>query len=61
VCNLLLAVMSLLAIKYVYEKQTVRLFALIESPNLGVKMSWYVDIVVYFKFKKLTVFIIIRC
>jgi len=38
-----------------------RLFALIESPNLGVKMSWYVDSIVYFKFKKLTVFIIIRC
>jgi len=38
-----------------------RLFAVIESPNLGVKMSWFVESVVYFKFKKLTVFIIIRC
>ena len=36
-----------------------RLFALIESPNLGVKMSWFVESVVYFKFKKVVVFIII--
>jgi hypothetical protein len=38
-----------------------RLFGPIEFPNLGVKMSWFVESIVYFKIKKLAVFVIIRC